>query len=158
MLSHFGQRLIDLKVKIKTLTYWAGACTIDLFKQTLMPAVNKGTIEKFTCFNLSGDTELDDSLYGIYNKSLLYLVAHAFEDSPRIPLTPNKGTPLLGMDKFVSRDAELNTLFKAKNNSYVLAPNQEPPGHRNASKSKHHGDFDDDINTVQATIARILEK
>jgi hypothetical protein len=39
----------------------------------------------------------------------------------------------------------------------ILAPNTEPEGSPSSSTARHHGDFDDDLLTVKATFARILQ-
>ena len=38
----------------------------------------------------------------------------------------------------------------------MRSPNQEPDGSPRRSTARHHGDFDDDLPTLQATLARIL--
>jgi hypothetical protein len=70
------------------------------------------------------------------------------------------GEAILGMQLFVDGDADLQALFKGKNAGadWVTAPNNEPLGSRNATTARHHGDFDNDTATVQATLARILDK
>ena len=62
------------------------------------------------------------------------------------------------MDKYVARDRTLKSLFKEDHADYVLAPNENGEGSRNASKAKRHGDFDDDVQTVKATLVRILDR
>jgi len=144
-------------VKIKTCTLWAPACTMDLFKQYYMDAVENGKIENFSLFTLTGDAEKDDCCdingHAIYNKSLLYLVSNAFENTPRH--NGYDGTPLLGMEKFISADADLRRLLDAGKMDWILSPNQDPET-RNYSAAKRHGDFDDDPPTLKATFARIL--
>jgi len=151
------QRLTGaLGLKVKTCTLWAPACTVELFKQDYLPAIKSGAIGRFAMFALTDKAEQDDNCARIYNKSLLYLVSDAFEAKPRIPLLRD-GVPLLGMQKFVERDAELAAFFKDGGGELVLAPNNEPEGSLRASQARHHGDFDDDMATVQATFARMLQ-
>lgn len=147
-----------LGVKIATCTLWAPACTTSLFKECYLPAMEAGTIDRFALFTLTDDAEQDDNCAGIYHKSLLYLVSNAFEDRPHIPLPGRMrqpGTPLLGMTQFVLDDPVLKKLFKAGRN-WILSPNIATEGSATASRSHHHGDFDDDKATVNATLARIL--
>lgn len=147
--------LNDAGIDIESLTLWAPACTVELFKQHYVPAIKKKRIKRFALFALSDKSEQDDHCASIYHKSLLYLVSHAFEDQPRIPLF-REGVPILGMEKFLRKDAELTALFKGENASLVISPNNKPLNSIDASTSLHHGDFDDDAATVRATLRRIL--
>ena len=149
------QNLVALKLKVKTCTLWAPACTVALFKQAYVPAIQTGKIERFTMFALNDKAEQADNCGRIYNKSLLYLVSNAFEAQARIPLLRD-GEPILGMQKFIDKDTELAALFNGGGAELVLAPNNEPEGSSRASQARHHGDFDDDASTVQATFGRLL--
>jgi hypothetical protein len=150
--------LTDAGHKIATCTLWAPACTVELFKETYLPAIRSGKIERFALFTLSDKAENDDHCANIYHKSLLYLVSNAFEDDPRIPLFEEDGEPLLGMAKFVEDDEELEALFKDGAADWVVAPNGETMGSPRRSDARAHGAFDDDEATVRATLARILAK
>src|SRR6185369_12564755 len=77
------------------------------------------------------------------------------------------GVPILGMEWWLDRDPRTRKYFQKldggapdpageKRAVWVRSPNTAPPGSRNASTSQHHGDFDDDIATVKATLARML--
>jgi len=101
-------------------------------------------------FALSDKAEQDDNCARIYNKSLLYLVSRAFEDS-----ATGEGTPLLGMEKWLARDPVLSKLFTGGKADLVFSPNSNPEGSITASRSAHHNDFDDDSATLKATLARI---
>jgi hypothetical protein len=147
--------LNDAGIDVDTCTLWAPACTTELFKQHYAPAIRKKKIKQFALFTLSDKTEQDDNCANIYHKSLLYLVSHAFEDSPRIPLF-RPGVPILGMEKYVRADADIMALFKGGNADFVVSPNNKPVGSIDASTALHHGDFDDDSATVRATLRRIV--
>lgn len=150
-----------LGLKIKTCTLWAPACTTKLFKSSYLPAITTGEIGAFTLFTLTDKAEQDDNCGKIYNKSLLYLVSNAFEDEPRIPIFRPGGDAILGMEKFIRADREIQGLFDAAsmhNTTWILSPNTVEIGSADASRSAHHGDFDDDEATVKATLARILGK
>lgn len=146
----------ELGLKVRTCTLWAPACTVELFKQAYLPAIESGTIERFATFMMNDKAEQADNCARIYNKSLLYLVSDAFEEKARIPLARD-GVPILGMQKFVDKDTELTALFKGDKGELVLSPNNEPEGSLYASQARHHGDFDDDQSTVKATFARVLQ-
>jgi hypothetical protein len=142
---------------VRTCTLWAPACTVDLFKESYMPAISAGAIEDFGLFTLKDQIEQDDNCANIYHKSLLYLVSNAFENRFRIPLIQPDGEPILGMEKFIRLDpAVLALLTKARNAEWILTPNDEPRGSRKESNARHHGDFDNDDATLRATLTRIL--
>lgn len=148
---------IGLGQKIKTCTLMAPACTMELFDETFLPGIRSGQIDRFTLFSLKDDFEQDDNLANIYHKSLLYLVSNAFEEKARIPLLSPQGEPLLGMEKFVRKNRKLMQLIRNDDAvDWLLTPSNKPEGSRDASKAKHHGDFDDDVHTIKAGLARIL--
>jgi hypothetical protein len=143
-----------LKVPIESCTLWAPACTIGLFKEHYLPLINGTDIRRFALFALSDKAERDDHCAHIYHKSLLYLVSHAFEAKPRIPLF-REGEPLLGMERCVRADPELAALFKTAHAELIVGPNNEPAGSPRGCGARQHGDFDNDSATVQATLRRI---
>ncbi len=169
------QLLATLDVPIKTCTMWAPACTIDLFQECYRPSIDQGRIERFALFTLTDKAEKDDHCANVYHKSLLYLVSHAFEKHARNPLIPMlgdhtldaAGVGILGMEWWVTRDKRTKRYFQRldggtvdlageKRAVWILAPNTFAESSRNASTAQHHGDFDDDVATVKATLARIL--
>ena len=103
-------------------------------------------------FTLNDHAERDDNCANIYHKSLLYLVSDAFEERARIPIIRD-GWPILGMEKF-AKDMKLK--FNAGNRQWILCPNESLEGSPDASRASSHGGFDDDICTLKATLARIL--
>jgi len=147
--------LNEAGIDIESCTLWAPACTVELFKQHYMPAIKKKRIKRFALFALSDKAEQDDHCANIYHKSLLYLVSHAFEDKPRIPLF-RPGVPILGMEKYLRQDPDLVALFKSGNADLVISPNNKSLNSIDASTSSSHGGFDDDPATVRATLRRML--
>jgi Papain family cysteine protease len=143
-------------LRLTSTTLWAPACTTEVFKTSYLPLLQTGRLGRFALFTLSDTAERDDHIARIYNKSLLYLVSHAFEAKPRIPLIRPKGVPLLGMERAIEDDAEIHALFKGGEHDWIQAPNTQPLGHPSASRASAHGAFDDDTHTVEATLARIL--
>lgn len=143
-------------LKVSSCTLWAPAITVELFKETYLPAIRKG-VDRFALFNLTDKAEQDDHCAKIYNKSLLYLVSNAFEEKQRIPLFRD-GVPILGMYKFIKKDKELARLFESGKADLILAPNSEREDSANSSTATSHGSFDDNEATVKATLARILNK
>jgi hypothetical protein len=145
-----GEHGLDLA----TVTLWAPACTLELFDQTYRPAIAAGRVGRFALYTLTDRAEREDHCANVYHKSLLYLVAHAFEDRPRLPFTG--GTPVLGMERFVGADPGLRNFLTSGPCEWVRAPNDAPPGSLAASSARRHGDFDDDPATVRGTLARVL--
>jgi hypothetical protein len=135
---------------VDSCTLWAPAVTTELFKQAYLPALEDGSLCRLALFALSDKAEQDDNCAHIYNKSLLYLVSRAFEQSAF-----GEGTPLLGMEKWLARDPELSQLFTSGKADLVFSPNSNPEGSITASRSTRHNDFDDDNATLKATLARI---
>jgi hypothetical protein len=148
--------LVDAGLKIETCTLWAPACTTALFKEHYLSALMRNKIKRLTLFVLSDQVERDDHCAHIYNKSLLYLVAHAFEAVARIPKLRDRGESILGLEKCVHADPELQRLFRSSRAELVVAPNTRPLDSPDASTATNHGSFDDDKATVRATLRRIL--
>lgn len=145
--------------RIASLTLWAPAMTMDLFDQTFAPALAAGRIDHAALFTLTDRAEQDDHCARIYNKSLLYLVAHAFEARARSWVRPEHrhGTPLLGMARFIEAHGGIRDLLATGKLDWIQAPVQgEPANAANGSAATTHGGFDDDPATLQATLARIL--
>ena len=143
-------------LKVASCTLWAPACTVQLFKDFYLPSLKNKSISRFALFALTDKAEQNDHCANIYHKSLLYLVSNAFENKARIPLLRD-GIPILGMEKFIKTDSDLQSLFKTAAADLVLAPNDASEGSPNHSTASTHGDFDDDDATVKATLARILK-
>lgn len=137
-----------LGLPVASLALWAPAVTLARFEQTYAPAIRSGRVKRFSLFTLTDRAEQDDHCAGIYHKSLLYLVSNAFERE--------RGTPLLGMETHVRAARSLQRLLRQTNGSWVLSPNTAPRGSAEAARARHHGDFDDDAATLEATLARIL--
>ena len=147
----------ELGLAIKTCTLWAPAITTARFRDAYLPLIRSGAIARFALFQLDERSEQDDNCAGLYNKSLLYLVAHAFEEHPRVPLVQPAGEPLLGLQKCVDADPAIRAIFSGGIADRIVAPTTGLPlGNPNSSEAKHHPDFDDDRATVLATLARIL--
>jgi hypothetical protein len=108
-------------------------------------------LDRFNLFTLTDKAEQDDNCAHIYNKSLLYLVSNAFEKIQRIPGIKPDGEPILGMQTFAARSADLSKMLKDPRARWLLTPGLE-------SSARHHGDFDNDDNTLHTTLDSILSK
>jgi len=141
-------QLASLGISWKTLQFMAPAIRIDLFKKIVLPKIMDKSCPKPSLFNLSEVGERDDDV-GPYGKSLLYLVSNAFEGSREVPL--------LGMQKFLKEDQQLfNFLNSAVDGlpGIVISGAGDKPGV--ISKSETHGGFDNDPNTMNSVLVRIL--
>jgi len=151
------KRLAESGHRIASCTLWAPACTVSLFRKFYVPALESGQLERLNLFTLTDEAEQDDHCAHIYNKSLLYLVSHAFENKARVPLLRG-GVPILGMAKTIEKEEWLTALFKQENTRWVQAPNHYQKGSPAASRAMKHGGFDDDEHTLKATLAQILNQ
>ncbi|WP_447984703.1 C1 family peptidase [Nitrospira sp. Nam74] len=140
--------LAGLGVSWKTLQFMAPAIRMDLFKKAMVPKIEKGICPKPSLYILSKVGELDDDV-GPYGKSLLYLVSNAFEDT--------REAPLLGMQKFLNDDPVMLKLLNADIDGLpgiVVSGEGGNPGA--TAKSDSHGGFDNDPNTMNSVLVRIL--
>jgi hypothetical protein len=158
------------KIPIASVTLWAPACTMKLFRECYLPFIKDNSVKKFSLFTLKDAAEQDDDCANIYHKSLLYLVSNAFEEKSGLFFLD--GEPLLGMEQFIVEqrgdfkvpdEATLRKtnpaklpLFGIAGAEWIRSPNGLPEGQSpDASHARHHGDFDDDKATVLSTLARI---
>ena len=158
----------EIGIALKTLQFMAPAITTDLFKSRILPHVRDGRCPQPANFILSDVGERDDTV-GPYGKSLLFLVSNAFEG--------RRETPLLGMQRYVSdsdpevggrfADPDLNAIFKQNAadglQSLVVAgkgpradPEADPAAWGIVSRSETHGGFDNDQETMNSVLYRIL--
>ena len=149
--------LVGLGASFKSLQFMAPAITIADFKRLVLRFVKDGSCPLPTLYMLSDAGELDDDV-GPYGKSLLYLVSNAFEKQ--------RGEPLLGMARFLCGDAEgskqvvakpLQKLFAQRVDgraALVIAGASQGVG--SCSESNSHGGFDNDVETMNSVLQRIL--
>ena len=156
--------MLGLGAKIESAHLWAPALTTDLFLQTFGTALRERRIDRASLFTLTDRAERDDHCARVYNKSLLYLVAHAFEATARnwIDRGRRHGTPLAGMALFIEHaefgNPEMRALIRDGLLDWIQAPTvDEPSGSADASEASNHGAFDDDAATLCATVTRILD-
>jgi hypothetical protein len=145
--------------KIQSLNLWAPACTTAFFHQTYLPLLKARRIDRFGLFTLTDKAERDDHCAKIYNKSLLYLVSHAFEKEPRVPWDKERqGIPLLGLERALNNDPEIAKLWKRPGCDWILSPNEQAADSGNHATATSHGGFDNDPATLASTLIRILGK
>jgi len=144
LFTHAVEHLCSLGITLKTLQFFAPAVRVDEFKQFALPAIKDGRCPQATLYLLNEQQELDDSV-GPYGRSLLWLVANAFEDK--------RGTPLLGMQYFMKKETALR---QAAFGDVIESGNSGTPGSESASRT--HGGFDNDPCSMNSVLHRILGK
>jgi hypothetical protein len=159
--------LLRTGIRLRTLQLMAPAISVDLFGRLVAPHVESGKCPHPTNYVLSDAGERDDTI-GPYGKSLLFLVSNAFEGA--------RGVPLLGMERFVSDQGEMGGRFIGGNGwvteffrrtvdggpSLIVAGDEtleNTPGAlqgANLCRSETHGGFDNDVDTMNSVLTRIL--
>jgi hypothetical protein len=144
--------------QIASCTLWAPASTLSAFHESYGQAIANHKISKFTLFTLTDEAENNDQCANIYNRSLLYLIAHSLEEKPRIPFSPThaQGTAISGMEKFIRQDEQLQSWIASGKVDWILAPNTGSQGAQLHSAARSHEAFSQDPATLKATLARIL--
>lgn len=143
--AHLLDLLVEYRVPLKTVQLMAPAMTVELFKAKVLPQVSAGACPRPVMYVLTEQAELEDTVGSqlVYGKSLLYLVSNACE--------PRRGTPILGMHRYVQGDEDLAALYLGKNNpDYILS------GQPRLCTSASHGGFDNDAPTMNSVLARIV--
>lgn len=155
-IAHALQHLCSLGIPLKSIQFLAPAITLSDFEHLVVPVVKAKQCPVPTVYILSDEAERDDTV-SVYGKSLLYLVSNAFERE--------RETPLLGMQRFIqygnwdSRlvNANVNALLSREKNGLphlVIAKSSTPVP--SASGSSSHGGFDNDVDTMNSVLWRIL--
>lgn len=160
--SFFLPTLLDMKpsgnspaLTVKTLHFLAPACTTLLFKDRLLKLIGPGKpIEKHTMYTMNKDFEQADKA-GPYRKSLLYLVSRAFETA--------QPTPILGLEESLRDDPALIRHYGLSRTSpgvsqilFSKTPDGAPLD--SATRSTAHGDFDNEVFTMNSVARRLLNK
>jgi hypothetical protein len=136
--SFGAKRLCDAGWKLGTVAFMAPAVRLDVFQQTLLPAIKAGQVQRYVQFHLDDAVEQKDPTcrpFLGYGRSLLYLVSQSFEGGRR--------TPILGMQTFF--DDPASKLSKDERIRAFVAPSD-------CSASTTHGGFDDDPKTRASVI------
>lgn len=157
---------MGLDIPVQSCTLWAPACTTDLFHQTYFAPIASRRIRRFLMVTLTAQAEAADNVAGIYGKSLLHLISAAFEDEPRVP-GDSDGTAIMGMEKFVRPAGddqpgypEFMRLVRRSSVTWTFSPMPAnvDPGEAAPVAARRHGDFDDDVGTVMATISLVMNR
>ena len=146
--AHAASLLSTLGIAWRSMQFMAPALRIDEFDELLTPQIGVARCPRPSMYMLSKIGELDDDV-GPYGKSLLYLVSNALE--------PKRETPLLGMEKFIDADAQLLEALSAPiegRPGIVISGAPGTPG--SLSRSDTHSGFDNDPDTMNSILVRIL--
>ena len=145
LLAHLIPQLAELRVPVTSLTLFAPAVKTRLFRDLVLPRLG-GPLKRCAVFNLDDSVERSDTV-GPYGKSLLYFVSQAFEE--------RKGEALLGMERFHDADDVVRRALGAPHSrsaGTVIYATEAPAGVTLESKSKTHGGFDDDPDTLNSLL------
>jgi hypothetical protein len=148
-------------VRFESLQFMAPAVRIDVFKRLVLPKIGKGCPMP-TLYVLSDAGERDDKVgfgsFSPYGKSLLYLVSNAFEGK--------RGTPILGMARNLTKqpgikpdeiDPDLGPLFAKSVDGHPSLVIAGASGDKfSQCRSDSHGGFDNDTDTMNSVLRRIL--
>jgi len=146
--AHAIAPLTGLQIPWRSLQLMAPAMRIDLFKEKMRRHIQKGECPRPTLYILSDVGELDDDV-GPYGKSLLYLVSNALEGAREVPL--------LGMQKYLEADSGVASLLGKDIDGLPGIVVLGAPGPVGAiAQSDTHGGFDNDPNTMNSILRRIL--
>ena len=149
--AHFLPAAVGLNVSIDSLHLLAPAIRVDEFDRRLLPLIDSKKIAHTTLYTMTRDYELDDDCFGVYGKSLLYLIHHALE--------PEARTPILGLEMSLHDDADAARAFGLDGrtgSAKVIWSRTDAESGDSASRSTSHGGFDDDPATLGSIAARVL--
>ncbi len=144
--AFFLPALVKAGGAVSSLALLAPAVNVPTFKSMLVPLNGKG-IGATTMFTMHREFERADTA-GPYPKSLLYLVHHSFED-------PDE-TPILGLEENLAADTNLSAFFSSGSNEIVFSVTSPSAGKKASTDAVHHGDFDNDVPTMNSVCRRIL--
>jgi hypothetical protein len=150
-------------VPFRSMQLMAPAITNRLFHETIAKTVNAAECPMPSVYSLSDVGERDDNVWA-YGKSLLYLVSNAFEgrrDQPIVGMQRFFGGPEIDDTQHV--DPALAAMLGKKVDGLpaLVVAGRAPAGEKgestgSVSRSESHGGFDNDPDTMNSVIFRIL--
>ncbi|WP_207344666.1 hypothetical protein [Arthrobacter sp. E3] len=134
----------------KTCSLLVPSLSTDSFKNSLAPLLGTG-IKSLALFGMQEEVALTDTTFGLYRKSLLYLIQNALDPVP--------GTPIVGLQQSVFNDPELDALFKTFPDTGLAeaawsVTASGPLDSRTAATT--HTAFDNDVPTMDSVLRRIV--
>lgn len=140
--------MLDANARVRSASLLAPAATVELFRSHYRPLLKTGKsaggINKLDIYCLTDALEKADSVAGLYRNSLLYLVKRSFEEEP-LPAA------LLGL-------ASDNRRLATKLSSLRIHVSSGDKAGKQPSCSCSHADFDNDVQTLNSVLRRILGK
>ncbi|MBM4342429.1 MAG: C1 family peptidase [Deltaproteobacteria bacterium] len=97
--------------RVASATLCGPACTMAFFKQTILPALDNGRLDRCSLVTLADALEQVDGFAGLYRGSLLWLISSALEEAQRIPPAVT-GTPMAGLSRHIEADPEVMAVFQ----------------------------------------------
>jgi hypothetical protein len=148
---------------VSSIQLYAPACTVQFANRHYAP--HSALMQRMYLDILSDTNERDDNVAGIYRKSLLYLVSNALETDLRTPIL---GLQQVGNKEYTGWDGSSAT-GEALGNWRAAAAAADLPKRTNTVVSDKivtckkpqeientsHGGFDNDVEVVGKTLARI---
>ena len=147
LLDRFSQLELSKKIKVETVSLMAPAATVGLYESHFRPLLKNKILKNMRVYNLTEKLEMDDTVAGVYRKSLLKLVSRAFEETDDKP----GNVPLLGMQLHCK---EINTTGIPLDFKY----SQGKVNGKVPTESSTHGGFDNDVCTLNDVLKRVLGK
>jgi hypothetical protein len=168
LLGHLLEKLGPIGVKARTCTLFAPACSLAFAARYYLPAANAGIIDlaRLWIHHLSDANEKCDGIPSpdvpAYGKSLLYLVSRALDDERKMPLLGFERAldPAYARDPEQWAQAQLPYVqeWLARWNATLAQPVATPYVRTTRAGGRMqatHGSFDNNIEALTATLARI---
>ncbi|MFQ4150212.1 hypothetical protein AAGW05_16250 [Arthrobacter sp. LAPM80] len=148
--AHFAPTVIQRGVvEFETCSLLAPAVRTDVFARTLEPFIGAG-IKSTAMFTMNETAERNDSYFGVYRKSLLYLIRGALE--------PERNANILGLQQCIESDAVLTRLFptapSAGDAEAIWSPTNTGPLSSRSNAITHSG-FNSDVSTMDSVARRV---
>lgn len=122
---------------IATVQLYAPACSVALYNSHLHPALKTGLVERMCHYFLHDRRERDDSVFGVYGKSILYLVSRSYQSKRGV-------VPLMGLEKDWDRADQTGV------------ESWNTRDHPDKTRSPDHGGFDNDPVTMNQALEVML--
>ena len=164
----FGYWLDELtkrKMKVKSLTLYAPACTTAFANKHYINAFKKKTLKQTKTFihMMDDERERADSV-ALYKKSLLYLVSRALEDVHKTPLLGmaaswnidySKKNDIYNHSQYADMKRWIKSTKEIRRFIYDKSKSQVKTSLRDDYTKLAHGSFDNDIEVIEQTIKQI---
>ncbi len=143
---HLLKNLTNLE--FSTVSFAAPAATLNLFENTMLPALRGNRVDRYYQFHLTEEAEENDPtcrpILG-YGRSLLYLVSESFEHGDGELREQGRGARILGMKR------DFDPWIQTTGHPRVQAFSTATP----KTRSTTHGGFDEDEATTTSVVELI---